>query len=137
MKTATELSKRITELTSEINAKKSVGITDQELQPLVDELNQLTSDKDAIIAEWKEKYGVVHEITVGNKKAFLKKFDRKTVSLALTFLTKDILQFGESLAVNNWIEGDEEIYKDGETAAPFSDALYDIVQGQKAEYVKH
>ena len=71
------------------------------------------------------------------KKAFLKKLNRASVSLALTFFGKDFLKFGETIAENNWIDGDKEIYMDGETAAPFSDAVSEIVQGQKAEYVKH
>lgn len=89
------------------------------------------------IAQWKEKHGTVHEITVGDKKAYLKKLDRKSVSLALTFLGKDFLKFGETIATNNWLDGDKEIYEDGETAASFSEAVSDIVNGQKAEYVKH
>jgi len=91
------------------------------------------------IAEWKEKYGTVHEFEIDGKVIYLKKFDRKSVSLALGFLGKDFLQFGEALVENNYLGGVDkiEVIEDTEIMIPLCDALSDIVSGQKAKYVKH
>lgn len=91
------------------------------------------------LAAWKEKYGTVHEFEVNGKFIYLKKLERKSVSLALGLLGKDFLAFGEALIVNNWIGGVEtrEIVEETELLVPMCDALSDIVQGQKAAYVKH
>lgn len=90
-----------------------------------------------IIQEWIEKYGTVHEIIVDEKKAFLKKFDRLSLSLALQYAATDPIKMAETLAQNNWLAGDEEIYTDTDYLIAFGNELAVIVNGRKSDYVKH
>jgi hypothetical protein len=90
-----------------------------------------------ILQEWLDKYGTVHEITVDDKKAFLRKFDRMSLSLALQYSATDPIKMAETLAVNCWLAGDEEIYKDTDYIIAFGNELAVIVNGRKSDYVKH
>ena len=86
------------------------------------------------IEAWKKIYGEVYELTVRDKKCYLRKFDRATMSYALSLLTSDvdvnlenksnpkvgkiqinpekILKVGEIALQNCWLGGDEEIKTD-------------------------
>ena len=97
-------------------------------------MEKVTSEQ---IAEWKEKYGTVHEIHVEDKVAFLRKFDRATLGLALQYASSDPIKMAETLAKNCWLAGDEEIYKDTDYVIAFGNQLASIVNGRTAEYVKH
>ena len=86
---------------------------------------------------WKTQYGGVHEFDFGDKVLYLKKFDLKTLGLALTFLGKDYLKFGQTLIENNYIAGDKDLADDAEFLLPLCDKLSEIVSARKVEYVKH
>lgn len=89
------------------------------------------------ISEWKEKYGTVHEIRVEDKVAFLRKFDRATLGLALQYAGTDPIKMAETIAKNSWLAGDVDIYQDTDYVIAFGNQLATIVNGRTAEYVKH
>ena len=61
------------------------------------------------IDKWKQQYGAVFEITVEDKKAYLKPPDRKILSCATVEAGKDPFAFNDIILKNCWIGGDEEI----------------------------
>lgn len=89
------------------------------------------------IEAWKKEFGTVHEIHVDDKSAFLKKFDRATLKLALQYAGTDPIKMAETLAENCWLAGDPDIYKDTDYVIAFGNQLAAIVNGRTAEYVKH
>ena len=89
------------------------------------------------IAAWKEKYGTVHEITVENKRAYLKKLTRQSLSLALTFLGRDMVKFAETVFENNFIGGEKDMIDDTDYLPGVIEECTMIVNGVKSSYVKH
>jgi hypothetical protein len=68
----------------------------------------------AKIAAIKAKFPNCFEITVGDKTAYLKGVDRKTISMATTIAGEDKVKICELILDACWIEGDEEIRDDDE-----------------------
>lgn len=89
------------------------------------------------VAEWKAKYGTVHEIVVADKKLYLKKFDRHSLSLALGFMGRDAISFAETLVSNNIIGGDSDIIEDTDYLPGIADVCLEIVNNVRTAYVKH
>lgn len=62
------------------------------------------------IESWKAKYNTVHKLTIEDKAAYLRKPDRRTLSLAMSKIGKnEILEGSEAVLVNCWLGGDPEI----------------------------
>ncbi len=103
------------------------------------------------IEAWKKMYGDVYELTVGSKKCYLRKFDRATMSYALSLLASDvdinmgdktnpkagkiqinpekILKVGEVALTNCWLAGDTAIKEDDSlfvSAAMQAGALFEM-----------
>jgi len=89
------------------------------------------------IEAWKKEHGSIYEIIVDDKACYLKKFSRQALSHGLELLRGDVLDFGEAMAENNWIDGDKDIYKDPEYLVPLSNKLAAIINDKKADWVKY
>lgn len=61
------------------------------------------------IDQWKSKHEDVFCLRVDDKKAYLKRPDRNTLSMASAVGSKDPMQFNEIIFKNCWLGGDEEI----------------------------
>ncbi len=64
---------------------------------------------EAQIKEWKVKFGDIFEIEVEDKKAYLKKPDRKVVSMVQSLGEGNVVKGAELLIDACWLGGDEEI----------------------------
>jgi hypothetical protein len=72
------------------------------------------------IAAYKKKHGEIHMITVVDDrtdekkeyKCIVKRPDRKTLSVAMQFGSNNIMKFNETIFVNCWVDGDQEIRND-------------------------
>lgn len=81
------------------------------------EQNEVVIDRNQIsgivsddqILGYKAKYGEVHEVIVEDKACYLKRPDRKVISMATTIGKSDPVKFSEIMLANCWISGDEEI----------------------------
>lgn len=89
------------------------------------------------IAKWKEEHGTVHEIQVEDKVAYLKKLSRSSLSLALTYLGRDMVKFAETVFENNVIGGEKTIVEDSDYLPGVIEECTKIVNGVKSAYVKH
>lgn len=80
------------------------------------------------IDAWKKKHGDVYEITVEDKKAYIHKPTRKVLGLAMTMAQQDPLKMAETILVNCWLGGDEEVRTD--------DAMFMGVQMQLEQLIE-
>lgn len=92
---------------------------------------------DEQIAAWKKEHGTVHEIQVEDKVAYLKKLDRGSLSLALTYLGRDNVKFAEAIFTNHFIGGCKEMEQDTDYLPGVIEECLRIVNGVKTKYVKH
>ena len=89
------------------------------------------------IDQLKKKHGVeIFELTVGDKKAILKKPDRKVLSMALSLSQKDPIKFGELMLDSCWIEGDEEIRTNDSYFLASLEVLQEMVELKQASLKK-
>lgn len=88
------------------------------------------------IQELKAKHGDIFLIEVEDKKAYLKKPDRKTLSLAMTKAQTNPLAFAETIIANCWLGGDEEMRKDDSYFLAISSKLDGLVEIKEAEIKK-
>lgn len=88
------------------------------------------------IQEWKAKYGDVYEIEIDGRYAYLKTPDRKTLSYASSFATKDPIKFNETILNNCFIGGDEEIKKDDTLFLGVCEKLPELIQVKEATLKK-
>ena len=88
------------------------------------------------IQEWKKQYKDIFVISVEDKKAYLRKPDRNTLSYASTLATKDPLKFNEVVLNNCWLGGDEEIKTDDALFLAASSKLPDLIQIKEATLEK-
>lgn len=88
------------------------------------------------IAIWKKNHGEVFELSVGDKKCYLKTPDRKTLSYAATVGANDNLKFNEVILKNCWLGGDEEIQTNDGLFLSAAAALPQLIQIQEAKLVK-
>jgi len=90
-----------------------------------------------VMAEWKKQHGTVHEIQVEDKVGYLKKLDRTSFSLALTYLGRDNVKFAEAIWENNFIGGEKDMITDMDYVPGVIEECMRIVNGVKSKYVKH
>jgi hypothetical protein len=89
------------------------------------------------IQGWKEKYKNVHKLTIGDKTAYLKNPDRKTLSLAMSRIAKsDIMGGSEAILENCWLGGNPEIKTDDELFMAAVGKVGDLIQVKEAELEK-
>jgi len=88
------------------------------------------------IDAWKVKYGDVYSITVEDKRVYLKKPDRKTLSYATSIASKDPIKFNEIMLAGCWIAGDEEIKTDDGLFLSVSAHLSELIEVKEAEMLK-
>ena len=87
------------------------------------------------IAEWKNKYGKVFGIKVGDHICYLKKPDRKILGAASVAAKVNPLKFNEVILNNCFIGGSEAIKTDDELFLGASSVLADIIQVKESELV--
>lgn len=89
------------------------------------------------IKGWKEKYKTVHKLTIEDKTAYLRKPDRRTLSLAMTKISKgDIMGGSEAILENCWLGGDTEIKTDDDLFMAAVGKVGDLIQVKEAELEK-
>lgn len=89
------------------------------------------------IEGWKEKYKTVHKLTIEGKTAYLRKPDRRTLSLAMTKISKgDIMGGSEAILENCWLGGDTEIKTDDDLFMAAVSKVGDLIQVKEAELEK-
>ena len=88
------------------------------------------------IDAWKAEHGEIFMLSVGDKKAYLKKPNRKTLSYAAIAGQKDNMVFNEIILDKCWIGGDEEIKTDDGLFLSASAKLPELIQIKEAELVK-
>lgn len=64
------------------------------------------------IEKWKKEHGDVFELTVGEKKAYLKSPNRQILGYASVEAASDPFRFNEIILENCWLGGDESIKTD-------------------------
>lgn len=89
------------------------------------------------VAAWKAEFGTVHQITVEDSIAYLKKLDRNSLSLALTYLGRDMVKFAETVFENNVIGGMKTMCLDTDLLPGVIEECTKIVNNVKSSYVKH
>lgn len=89
------------------------------------------------IEGWKEKYKTVNKLTIEGKTAYLRKPDRRTLSLAMTKISKgDIMGGSEAILENCWLGGDTEIKTDDDLFMAAVSKVGDLIQVKEAELEK-
>jgi hypothetical protein len=87
------------------------------------------------IEAWKAKYGTVKMFEVDGHKCYLRKPDRKILSLAMKKSQKNPLDFNETILSNCWLAGDEIFKTDDDMFMAISGELDTLIQ-QKMVDVK-
>jgi len=88
------------------------------------------------IAKWKKEHGEIQGIIIGDKVAFLKKPDRRTLSFASVAGQKDPMKFNEIILEHCFIGGDEDIKNDDSLFLAASSKIVDLIEIKEAELVK-
>jgi hypothetical protein len=89
------------------------------------------------IAEWKKANpNGIFELTVGDKSAYLKKPDRKVISMATSLGSTDPVHIAELIMDACWLGGDEEIRKDDDYFMSAMNKLQDMVDLKEADLKK-
>lgn len=88
------------------------------------------------IESWKKKWGDVFCVVVGDKVAYLKRPDRKTLGAAAVVGKNDPMKYNEILLKNCWLDGDEEIKTDDALFLGVSAKLGELIDIKEAELKK-
>jgi hypothetical protein len=88
------------------------------------------------ITKWKYQHGDVHEVVIDDCICYLKKPDRKTLSLATTLGQHDPMKFNEVILENCWIDGDDKIKTDNEYFFAAVEKLTELIQVKEATLKK-
>lgn len=89
------------------------------------------------IQAWKDKYKTVHKLTIEGNVAYLRKPDRRTMSLAMTKISKgDIMGGSEAVLENCWLGGDTEIKTDDDLFLAAVSKVGELIQAKEAELEK-
>jgi hypothetical protein len=93
---------------------------------------------DEQITEWKKKYGEdkVHELTVADKRAYLRTPDRNVLGLASVAGKDNPMAYNETILDNCWLAGDEEIRTVDSYFLGAGSALAEIVEMKEATIKK-
>lgn len=97
------------------------------------ENSTITSEQ---IEAWKKKHGDVFCVTVGDKVAYLKRPDRKTLGAAAVVGKNNPMKYNEILLENCWLDGDPEIKTDDALFLGVSAKLGELVEVKEAELKK-
>ncbi len=84
------------------------------------------------ISEWKKKFGGVSEVTVEDKRCYLKPITRMVISLATHNAQSDAMAFAETILKNCWLAGDEEIKNDDSYFLGVNTIIGEMVEIKKA-----
>ena len=87
------------------------------------------------IAVWKEQFGDVFAVTVDGSICYLKKPNRKTMTMVAS-LGNSPIRANEALLENCWLGGDESIKTEDEKFYAASAQLSEIIQVKQAEIKK-
>ncbi|MCQ2299755.1 MAG: hypothetical protein MJZ81_06495 [Bacteroidales bacterium] len=88
------------------------------------------------IAEWKEKYRDIYEITVDGRVCYLRKPTRRELSYASMAGKSDPMKFNEVILAQCWLDGDDEIKTDDALFLGVSAQVAQIVEVKEAELKK-
>lgn len=99
-------------------------------------IQEITKKYGDDIAKWKKEYGEIQAVIIGDKVAFLKKPDRKTLSFASIAGQKDPMKFNEIILENCFVGGDTEIKTDDSLFLAASAKVVDLIEIKEAELVK-
>ncbi|KAA6346438.1 hypothetical protein EZS27_006088 [termite gut metagenome] len=97
------------------------------------EIKEITQQQ---IDEWKAKWGSVYLVEIEEKKAYLRKPDRKALSAAAVVGKNDPIKYNEILLTNCWLGGDEVIKTDDSYFLGISGKLSEIIEIKEAELKK-
>lgn len=100
------------------------------------EQNTLTELTPEQIEAAKRVYGDIYLITVGDKKMYLHKPDRRVIDLATTSSRQRPSLFEETIMTNCWLAGDKEIISDTELFYGAAAQMNGLMQTATAEMVK-
>ena len=114
--------------------KAAIAVEIESIQTRITDLNKVVENQ---LAAWKQQHGSVFEIGVNDKKAYLKKLSKESLSLALTYLNKDNVKFAESVFENNAIGGDVEMIDDTDYVPGIIEECLNIVMTARSYYTKH
>lgn len=91
-------------------------------------------DLDKKIAEWKEKFGGVFQLPVGDKIAYLREPNIRDYKRAFTAMQEDSeIGFGEEMLNALWLDGDAEIKTNDEYFLPARKELTKFLKYEDAE----
>lgn len=88
------------------------------------------------IEAWKKEHTNVYCITVGNKKCYLKKPERRALSLSMNYEKQDPLKADEVLLKSCWLAGDEEIQTNMDLFLSIRDKMAGLFELKQSELVK-
>lgn len=88
---------------------------------------------DEQIKTWKDEHEQVFQVIVEESVAYLKKPNRRILSLAMKAAEKNSMRFNETLLNNCWLGGDETIKSDDDKFLAVSSQLDVIVEQKEAE----
>jgi hypothetical protein len=88
------------------------------------------------IQHWKQQHGDVYALQVDNHICYLKKPDRRVLSMAVSLGSKDPMKFNEVLLENCWLGGSEAIKTNDELFIAAGGQLGDLIEVKQAELKK-
>ena len=86
------------------------------------------------LQDLKEKYGDIYEISVEDKRCYVRKPNRKDLSY-ISAMTNP-LQMSETRLNTLWVGGDEEIRKEDDLFLPAAKTLGELIQVKEAQIKK-
>ena len=99
-------------------------------------VKQITEKYGDLIADLKKEHGEIQAIIIGDKVAFVKKPDRRTLSFASVAGQKDPMKFNEIVLENCFVGGDEEIKSDDSLFLAAASKIVELIEVKEAELVK-
>lgn len=89
------------------------------------------------IAEWKEKYGKIYQLTAEDgSTCVIRKPDRKVLSHATAIAGNDPIKFNEIVLNDCWLGGDEDMREDDAKFMAISGQLGGIIEIAEVELKK-
>ena len=90
----------------------------------------------AQIQEWKSKYRDIYEITIEDKRCYIRKPDRRVLGLATSVGQKNPMKFNEVILYNCWLGGDDAIKTDDDYFLAAAARLEEVIEIKEAEIKK-
>jgi hypothetical protein len=88
------------------------------------------------IEQWKKQHGKIYCIEVDGRSCYLRQPNRKDLAAATASGKKDPLKFNDSILVNCWLAGDEEIRTNDELFLGASQVLDEVLEFKTATIKK-